>query len=86
MREKTITMPPLRAMAPPERPVPAPRPTIGVSIAIGEAHDPGYVARWFGKTMHREIPIPPSRRIRTASDLRARTRPPWAPAAPRVRE
>ena len=32
MREKTSMMPPARASAPPERPVPAPRPTMGMLI------------------------------------------------------
>ncbi len=31
MRAKAIIRPPLRASAPPERPVPAPRPTMGMS-------------------------------------------------------
>ena len=55
-------------------------------IAIGEAHDPGDVARGGReKRCTGEIPAPPTRHIRTASNLRARTGPPWARAVPRVR-
>ena len=39
MREKEMTMPPRRAKAPPESPVPAPRPTMGRLVAIGQGHN-----------------------------------------------
>ena len=37
MRAKAIMMPPSRGMAPPERPVPAPRPTNGTLDSCGDA-------------------------------------------------
>ena len=46
MRAKAIMMPPSRGMAPPESPVPAPRPTKGTPNSLREFDERGDVLRW----------------------------------------
>ena len=69
--EKTTTIPPRRASAPPESPVPAPRPMIGVSCLIREPNDLDDILGGSGKNhAGPAAPFQPSRRIRRAASPR----------------